>query len=61
MTGLEDFPPEERAKRYRMLAEEALRGARGAKTEDERNYFLRMAAQWEALVASLESPDGGKP
>jgi hypothetical protein len=52
--SLEGLAPDERLKRYRQFAEEALRKANCASNGDLRSGFLSMAGGWHALAHQLE-------
>ena len=47
------------ANEYRLFAEECLRWARSAKTEDERKAFLDMARTW--TIAARNGVNGHEP
>lgn len=49
MTDFSELPPGERAKRYRQLAEDALREADQA-NDMVRRYYLSIAEQWNRLA-----------
>ena len=62
VTDYLDVQPEERAKRYRAMAEDALRSAQNSNTERERTYLLRLATGWQEMAARLEADiERGKP
>lgn len=49
-----DLPHEERAGRYRQLAEETRQLARRADTEEVRQAYESLAAQWRSLAEYAE-------
>ncbi len=51
---LETLPLEQRARRYREFAQEALRRASNTRDSDMRAGFLSMAAGWHALAEEIE-------
>ena len=54
MTDISEISAEERAKRYRRLAQFALREARGADASTEEGYLL-IAKEWENLAVQVEN------
>lgn len=49
-----DISTDERAKRYRQLAQFALREAQGADASTEEGYLL-IAKEWESLARQIEN------
>ncbi len=54
MTDFSELPPSERAKRYRQLAEDALREAEQA-DDSVRESYLLIAEQWNRLAKTAGS------
>jgi len=51
---LEELPLEQRLRRYREFADEALRGAAHSPDAEIRAGFLSMAAGWRSLAGEIE-------
>jgi hypothetical protein len=52
MSEFSDLPPEERARRYLVLAQDARRNAVASKGE-MREHYLFLAEQWEKLASDV--------